>query len=271
MTFIFIPSFAPAYRLSFSFWFHRSLGVTLRLSLLSTLCLSPQSETHSDRVIADFGFLVSHLRYQCADRGLDMILFKKGLGVQSSALTIRPRPFPRGVRSLRARQPQRHSSSKPQHAQGSTPGDGSPVTTNTPPQSKAPSSTLSPSLPNTAAAAAGAATTPAAATATRSRGVREALKASRLGQFGRWYSDVQARKPYATQLWSSVIIYLCGDLSAQLMFPSEKPSLPKKDENESKTPAQQDVKEASRGGYDPWRTVRHLAVGVGSSIPSYKW
>ncbi|THD00508.1 hypothetical protein EYZ11_000072 [Aspergillus tanneri] len=27
----------------------------------------------------------------------------------------------------------------------------------------------------------------------------------------------------------------------------------------------------SRGGYDPWRTLRHLTVGAGSSIPAYNW
>ncbi|KAL4996617.1 exonuclease V [Aspergillus recurvatus] len=26
-----------------------------------------------------------------------------------------------------------------------------------------------------------------------------------------------------------------------------------------------------KGGYDPWRTMRHLTVGIGSSIPSYNW
>lgn len=202
-----------------------------------------------------------------------MSLFQKGLGVQSSAISIRPRPFTRGVRSLRARQPQRHSSSKPQHTQGRNAGDGSPVNTYAPPKHPHPQSNTpsSPSSPNTAAAAAGAATTPVTATATRSRGVREAIKASRLGQLGRWYSDVQARKPYATQLWSSVVIYMCGDLSAQLMFPSEKPPQVQKGEDGMETPAQQDGKETSRGAYDPWRTVRHLAVGVVSSIPSYKW
>ncbi|KAL4762606.1 exonuclease V [Aspergillus foveolatus] len=28
---------------------------------------------------------------------------------------------------------------------------------------------------------------------------------------------------------------------------------------------------AEKGGYDPWRTMRHLTVGIGSSIPSYTW
>jgi hypothetical protein len=79
---------------------------------------------------------------------------------------------------------------------------------------------------------------------------------------------VQERKPYQTQLWSSVVIYLCGDLSAQLFFPSEAPPPAKSEQEEIKN---EDEKEERRGGYDPWRTVRHLIVGTGSSIPSYKW
>jgi hypothetical protein len=79
---------------------------------------------------------------------------------------------------------------------------------------------------------------------------------------------MQERKPYATQLWSSIIIYLCGDLSAQILFPTEVPAPAKEgaeiDENEEE-------RETVAAGYDPYRTLRHLCVGVGSSIPSYKW
>jgi hypothetical protein len=81
-----------------------------------------------------------------------------------------------------------------------------------------------------------------------------------IGKAGRWYARAQERKPYATQLWSSIIIYLCGDLSAQMLFPAEVPASDEEGEEET-VPA----------GYDPYRTLRHLCVGVGSSIPSYKW
>jgi hypothetical protein len=98
------------------------------------------------------------------------------------------------------------------------------------------------------------------------------IKAGPLGRMGRWYSRVQERKPYATQFYSSIIIYLCGDLSAQLMFPSEAPPPAKNAEKDVKALEDEDEKETSRGGgYDPWRTVRHLIVGAGSSIPSYNW
>lgn len=85
-----------------------------------------------------------------------------------------------------------------------------------------------------------------------------------IGKAGRWYARAQERKPYATQLWSSIIIYLCGDLSAQMLFPAEVPA-PTEEGVEGKEG------ETVPAAYDPYRTLRHLCVGVGSSIPSYKW
>ncbi|TLD09436.1 hypothetical protein PspLS_11994 [Pyricularia sp. CBS 133598] len=57
------------------------------------------------------------------------------------------------------------------------------------------------------------------------------------------YGRAQRRRPYVTQLCTSLAIYFCADLSAQSMD----------DE------------------YDPKRTVRSLVIGAVSSIPSYKW
>lgn len=85
---------------------------------------------------------------------------------------------------------------------------------------------------------------------------------------------MQERKPYATQLYSSIVVYLCGDLSAQFFFPPEAPPPSKTEQEDTKTNPQlknDDEKEERRSGYDPWRTVRHLIVGAGSSIPSYNW
>lgn len=70
------------------------------------------------------------------------------------------------------------------------------------------------------------------------------------------------------------MVYLCGDLSAQLLFPSESPAQTSRVASEEK-PADSaedgEGKAASSGGYDPLRTMRHLTVGVGSAIPSYNW
>ncbi|KAJ6120856.1 hypothetical protein N7523_005136 [Penicillium sp. IBT 18751x] len=217
-----------------------------------------------------------------------MSLFQKGLSAQAPAFATRPRPITPRVQSplRRVRQPRRHNSShsnKPVHEHSSTEGkiveDGLPMNNTAPgksSQSTSPSSSSSqsPSVTpsaqpvNTAAGAAGAATSPAAATAVTRRGLRDIISAGPLGRFGRWYSRVQERKPYTTQLYSSVVIYLCGDLSAQLFFPSDPPLPAKGEQDASKDEGD---KEDRHGGYDPWRTVRHLIVGTGSSIPTYNW
>ncbi|KAK1826186.1 hypothetical protein QBC39DRAFT_269553 [Podospora conica] len=58
------------------------------------------------------------------------------------------------------------------------------------------------------------------------------------------YARAQRKRPYTTQLCSSLVIYLCSDLSAQSMGPRD---------------------------YDPLRTVRSLIIGGLSAIPSYNW
>ena len=83
------------------------------------------------------------------------------------------------------------------------------------------------------------------------------------------YSRAQDRRPYVTQLWCSVIIYLCGDLSAQLLFADEGG---KKDEQGAGGKEEEEgVEEKAQGGYDPLRTLRHLSIGMVASVPSYKW
>ncbi|KAJ5753110.1 hypothetical protein N7520_010027 [Penicillium odoratum] len=135
--------------------------------------------------------------------------------------------------------------------------------------------TVSPQ-PNTAATAAGAAgvaTAPNVTTSlTRSQRLGEIIKAGPVGKFGRWYARVQGERPYRTQLLSSLVIYLCGDLSAQLLFPSEQAVNENQDASASAESKDEiENKPGFGSSYDPWRTVRHLIVGAGSSIPSYNW
>jgi hypothetical protein len=88
------------------------------------------------------------------------------------------------------------------------------------------------------------------------------------------YARVQQRRPYATQVVSSIVVYLCGDLSAQLLFPSDSPAQTSRAASEERPADSAEDGEdmaASSGGYDPLRTMRHLTVGVGSAIPSYNW
>ncbi|KAK4099256.1 FMN-linked oxidoreductase [Parathielavia hyrcaniae] len=58
------------------------------------------------------------------------------------------------------------------------------------------------------------------------------------------YARAQRKRPYVTQVCTSLFIYLCSDISAQSM---------------------------SGKDYDPTRTARSLLVGSISAIPSYRW
>ena len=58
------------------------------------------------------------------------------------------------------------------------------------------------------------------------------------------YSNIQRRRPYATQIVSSLSVYLAGDLLAQYIGGNE---------------------------YDPVRTLRHLIIGAGAAVPVFKW
>ncbi|KAJ5627771.1 hypothetical protein N7490_009999 [Penicillium lividum] len=211
-----------------------------------------------------------------------MSLFQKGLVAQAHALSIaRPRPIsPVRLPLRRVRQPRRYNSqaSRPE-AKGKPVEDvlntqGNPASTpsssSLPP---APSPSPQPNTAATAAGAAGVATAPNVTTAlTRSQRLGEIIKAGPAGKFGRWYARVQRERPYRTQLLSSLVIYLCGDLSAQLLFPSEQAANENQDVSASADSKDESENKPGFGSsYDPWRTVRHLIVGAGSSIPSYNW
>ena len=58
------------------------------------------------------------------------------------------------------------------------------------------------------------------------------------------YGRAQKQRTYATQFCTSVVIYFCGDLSAQTIGGED---------------------------YNPWRTVRNVVIGGLSSVPSYNW
>ncbi|KAL2042435.1 hypothetical protein N7G274_004927 [Stereocaulon virgatum] len=58
------------------------------------------------------------------------------------------------------------------------------------------------------------------------------------------YGRTQKRRPWATQVGTSLIIYFCGDLAAQNIGDDD---------------------------YNPWRTMRHLTIGAICSIPAYSW
>lgn len=58
------------------------------------------------------------------------------------------------------------------------------------------------------------------------------------------YARAQRRRPWTTQLGTSLVVYLCGDLTAQYIDGEE---------------------------YNIFRTLRHLTIGGIISIPAYTW
>ncbi|EPS25304.1 hypothetical protein PDE_00237 [Penicillium oxalicum 114-2] len=205
--------------------------------------------------------------------------------MSASGFMIRPRMVNSGIRAplRRIRQPRRNQSSgastkpgKPFEqncdAHGGASAENAGAATNSAPPS-ASSSVTQPLKTSAVPMTAGAATAPGPTNiVTGSKGLRAMISAGPVGRLGRWYSRVQERRPYMTQLCSSIVVYLCGDLSAQLLFPSDPPPPTRVAGQTDKTDRGGDDEHVSQaGGYDPWRTVRHLMVGAGSSIPSYNW
>lgn len=62
--------------------------------------------------------------------------------------------------------------------------------------------------------------------------------------FFSWFHRTQTKRPYAVQLVTTSIVYLCGDLLAQ---------------------------EIGGEQYDGSRTFRMLTIGLVQCIPGYKW
>lgn len=61
----------------------------------------------------------------------------------------------------------------------------------------------------------------------------------------------------------TAVIYLIGDLSAQLLFSDDGKS--------GKVDEAEEAVEVEGKGYDPVRTMRHLSIGIAASVPSYTW
>lgn len=107
-------------------------------------------------------------------------------------------------------------------------------------------------LPSHAPSSSSSSSSSASTTVTSNASSQNSSRAGPLSAIVRAYDRNQSSHPYRTQFWTSILIYLCGDLSAQLLFGGED-------------------EEGQMKAYDPWRTMRHLTVGAVSSIPSFKW
>lgn len=86
----------------------------------------------------------------------------------------------------------------------------------------------------------------------------------------RAYGRVQQRRPYMTQLVSSLIIYFIGDCVAQSIAQPE-PSIQQEQADEADEADEKGWVQQWSDGRDWSRTMRALAIGGLSSIPSYRW
>jgi hypothetical protein len=121
---------------------------------------------------------------------------------------------------------------------------------------------------------AGAATAPLAKATTRS--LLEAIRSSPIGRLARLYARHQERRPYVTQLYTVLVVYLCGDLVAQLLFPTEGRDTivsqqGNRHESQSALGDPDQSKKGFFGEYDFLRTFRHVTTGVLFAIPAYEW
>ena len=86
----------------------------------------------------------------------------------------------------------------------------------------------------------------------------------------RAYGRVQQRRPYMTQLVSSLIIYFIGDCVAQSITQPE-PSVQQEKTNEADQVDEKGWVQQWSDDRDWSRTMRALAIGGLSAIPSYRW
>ncbi|KAF2101618.1 hypothetical protein NA57DRAFT_23397, partial [Rhizodiscina lignyota] len=87
----------------------------------------------------------------------------------------------------------------------------------------------------------------------------------------RHYVNMNRRRPYVTQLTSTLIIWLLGDLSAQ--YVAYEPPAPG-DAAAVNSEDGEDETNTSSGfwaAYDPKRTARNLLIGGLASIPGYRY
>lgn len=151
----------------------------------------------------------------------------------------------------------------------------------------------SPPRPSTASPASAGASVPGVPGVGKntSLSLRDRLRSSPMGKIADTYSRAQNKRPYWTQIICTLFIYLCADLSAQLLVPSLAGSQSQDDRDEvgegvddpggtrDSTVAVQKTQEgkhyATTGEegvqYDPLRTLRHLTVGAVACIPAYEW
>ncbi|OJD16645.1 hypothetical protein AJ78_03197 [Emergomyces pasteurianus Ep9510] len=106
---------------------------------------------------------------------------------------------------------------------------------------------------------------------TTPRSFRQIIKFSPIGRAADFYSRMQSRRPYWTQLWCTLFIYLCGDLSAQLFVGDGGGKDKDKEKKKQEGINEEEKSEGVMARYDPLRTTRHLTVGAVAAVPGYRW
>ncbi|PGH37103.1 hypothetical protein GX50_00086 [[Emmonsia] crescens] len=156
------------------------------------------------------------------------------------------------------------------------------TSTSTPSPSQISPSPSIPAVPVTMTAAAAASTinntttsppppsSSSSSSSTTPRSLRQIIQASPIGRAADLYSRMQSRRPYWTQLWCTLFIYLCGDLSAQLFVGDGGGKDGEKDKGKEGANDEEET-EGIMARYDPLRTVRHLTVGAVAAVPGYRW
>lgn len=95
----------------------------------------------------------------------------------------------------------------------------------------------------------------------------QTIKLATIDKIAKAYGRAQDRRPYLTQVLSTLVVYLCGDLTAQLLLAGDN------NEAQEAQAGEEEEKHAASTStrYDPLRTIRHLSVGAVAALPVYKW
>lgn len=97
------------------------------------------------------------------------------------------------------------------------------------------------------------------------------IQASSLGRALLWYGDKQKKRPYWTQFFSTVVIFLLSDFSAQLLVPWITNDTTHDDQQKTQSGDSTETAKGILEKYDPVRTLRHVSIGGFVAIPSYTW
>ncbi|KAI0206367.1 hypothetical protein F4808DRAFT_117357 [Astrocystis sublimbata] len=87
-----------------------------------------------------------------------------------------------------------------------------------------------------------------------------------LTRAGQAYARAQRARPWATQVASALVIYLCADFGAQRMSASGQT-----DASDDKVSGEEQGAEKGGRKHDWARTARSLAIGGSAAIPGYIW